>query len=122
MIRLSAQSVATDAWEKARRPVAEFMRDVQIILNRGVKLSEQVRDVVTGMIDTDAYPCYISFSGNYAPVTVMLASATKQDTTDGHKFSGGLVEWEQRGNSILIHNVSGLSASTRYDAVFVVME
>jgi hypothetical protein len=112
-----------ETWELARKVLDEALRSLREVLERGFRWREQVAGVVDTTIDTAALPLSLDVPRiKVAPLAVMLLSAIEQRSQTGERISGGVVEWEWRGGRLVIHDVSGLTASTRYNATFAVME
>lgn len=106
-------------WSEAWRVVDEALRD---LLGRA-ESTPKIRLIPT-LIDTGATPYGVIDRPDLkkAPKAVSLAAAVVQRSATGQSIAGGVVTSEFRGGRLIIHTVTGLAATTRYDAVFVVME
>ncbi|HVK87952.1 MAG TPA: hypothetical protein VM513_27720 [Kofleriaceae bacterium] len=112
-----------DTYDRARKVVDESLRVVREVLDGGWRWREQVRGVVSTVIDTDVLPVQVAVPAVVtSPTAVLLLSAVPQRTATGQVISGAAVTWEWRSGALLIHSIDGLSASTRYNAVLAVME
>jgi hypothetical protein len=108
--------------EKAKRILDEAFRSIRSVLDvdqGGVRMREQFRTIDT-VIDTARLPVPVKCATK--PLGVLLVGATVQRTGTGEVISGGAVTWSWRGGGLLIHDVDGLAAATRYDATIAVME
>lgn len=115
-----------DVPDRTRRVLDRAFRSIRNVLDAahgGVKLREQFAGVVDVVIDTARYPIPVTIPGVKAPpLGVLLLRAIVQRGGTGRAFSGNAIDWEWRGGGLLIHSVTGLAASTRYDATLAVME
>jgi hypothetical protein len=108
--------------EKAKRVLDEAFRSIRSVLDAtqgGIRMREQFT-VIDTVIDTARLPVPVKCGAR--PLGVLLVGATVQRTGTGQVISGGAVTWSWRGGGLLIHDVDGLAASTRYDATIAVME
>jgi hypothetical protein len=106
-------------WDEAWRVVDEALRKLEEFWT----MTPRTR-AVTIAIDTGAtpYATYESGSLRRAPMGVLLGKAVVQRSATGQAISGGIVTWEFRGGRLLIHTVTGLAATTRYDATILLVE
>jgi hypothetical protein len=114
--------------EKTRRVLDACFRALRSVLdvaNGGIRMREQFR-CIDCVIDTGTVPyAKVSVSGLKAsPLAVWMLNAQTQRGTASHNesLSSLGVRWEWRGGQILIHGVTNLTATTRYDCVIAVLE
>lgn len=115
--------------EEMRKAQDEINRGVRDVLDGGyggIRVSEQFSRILETVIDTGRFPITVSndaLKGLAAPpLGLLLLRATVQRTTSGRNLSGGTVDWEWRDGALVLHAVSGLAATTRYNATLLVME
>ena len=107
-------------WAKAREVVDAALRTVREVLDGGWRWREQTR-VLACELDTGALPLTLQAVPR-RPVTVSVLSVTERRNASEQIVSGCAVLWSWRAGTLVIHSVQNLDPSTRYDAVFAVME
>jgi hypothetical protein len=112
-----------ETYDRARRVVDESFRVIREVLDGGWRWREQVRGVVSTVIDTGELPVQVAVPAVVtSPTAVLLLSAVPQRSASGQVISSAAVTWEWRSGALLIHSIDGLAATTRYNAVLAVME
>lgn len=112
-----------EEYASARKVLDESFRVIREVLDGGWRWREQVRGVVSTVIDTGALPVQVEVPGaKVAPLAVLCLRAIPQRSALGQVQSGGAVTWEWRSGALLVHAIDGLAASTRYDVTLAVME
>lgn len=127
MSRLSFDVMPEEMPERSRRVLDASFRTLRNVLDAaqgGVLLREQFAGIVDVVIDTAALPVTVKVPRRMTrpPLGVRLIGATVQRTSTGRVLSGLPVEWEWRAGAVVIHSISGLAATTRYDAVIALEE
>lgn len=127
MSRLSFDVMPEEMPEQSRRILDASFRDIRNVLDAaqgGLRLREQFAGVIDCVIDTAILPVTIAAPRRMTrpPLGVRLISATVQRTSTGRVLSGGQVDWEWRAGAVVIHSITGLAATTRYDAVIALEE
>lgn len=121
-IRYIADKLPT-RWEDAREVLDEGIRAIRSVLDGGWKYREQIRNLVDTEIDTGALPVSVSFpSLSSPPMTVQCLRAVELRTETGIVLSALPVRWEFRSGTLFIHEITGLSASTRYRVTLAAMD
>ena len=109
---------ASRAW----RMLDELCLDLRSMLNGRLTFEDNFAGGQhTVQIDT-ALAYTVVLSSKARPASVSVLSAKNLDTNSGRLTTGGTVEWEWRGGSVLVHSVSGLAANTRYEVELLVLE
>ncbi len=122
MSRLKLEKMPETYEGGARKLIDDAFRSLRTVLERGFRWREQVAGVVETVIDTSELPVSVEVPNISRPIAVLLLGAIVQRSENGHVISGGEVTWEWRGGALLIHDVSGLAVTTRYNCVLAVME
>lgn len=112
-----------DTYDRAKKVVDESFRVIREVLDGGWRWREQVRGVVTTVVDTAQLPVQVAVPAVVtSPTAVLLLSAVPQRSASGQVISSAAVTWEWRSGALLIHSIDGLAGATRYNAVLAVME
>jgi hypothetical protein len=105
-------------WESAAGVIDDHFRTLRNILRVWrVRENVLVKDFV---VDTAVLPMVVELP--FTPTAAWLLRA--QDLTPGalRLWSGLPIQWEQRGSQFFIHEITGLSAATRYTVAIAFVE
>ena len=107
---------------KAWRMLDELCVDLRSILNGKLTFSDNfLSERKKLQIDTSLdYTMVLTTA--LKPTSVLLLGARNLATNDGRVLTGNVVEWEWRGENVLVHSVTGLAASSRYEVELLILE
>jgi len=107
---------------KAWRMLDELCLDLRSILNGKLTFSDNfLSERKKVQIDTGLdYTMVLTTA--LKPTSVLLLGARNLTANDGRVLTGNVVEWEWRGENVLVHSVTGLAASSRYEVELLILE
>tara|TARA_R100001129_G_scaffold140398_2_gene101528 strand:+ start:134 stop:508 length:375 start_codon:yes stop_codon:yes gene_type:complete len=107
---------------RAWRMLDELCLDLRSMLNGKLTFEDNFAGGQHKIQVDTALDYTVVLASQARPVSVSVLSAKNLDTNSGRLTTGAIVEWEWRGESVLIHSISGLAANTRYEVELLVLE